>query len=130
MLVFLALAGTELSASALQHQADSDYLQEQILLQEQRISQLHEQLMQHQMSREQRRQGAARAPTRTTTAAAQNVERGGSRLYSDTDADLRKLNSQGSQRLHRHASGSTKGSSRQVSDELNKVRKTNLHFHT
>lgn len=102
----------------IRQQTDRDYLREQILLQEQRISQLHQQLMQHQQVREQRRQGAAAA-----VANAEGPLNSGSRLHSrfDKSADPYKYESQGSQQLTRHASSSTKGSSRHSSDECPKV---------
>ncbi|KAL8444247.1 hypothetical protein Emag_005604 [Eimeria magna] len=113
-------------------QTDRDYLREQILLQEERIAQLHEQLMQHQQTREQRRQEAAAAAA-AAAASGEGESQGGFFLPEEyhvaSKADTRQrshLQQQHQQQQHqqqeqhelvRRASGSTKWSSRQSSDD-------------
>ncbi|KAL8448694.1 hypothetical protein Emed_003603 [Eimeria media] len=110
-------------------QTDRDYLREQILLQEERIAQLHEQLMQHQQTREQRRQEAAAAAAAAATTVGDRDAQGGFFLPEEhhvaSKADTRQPNQQQQQQQQqqeqhefvRRASGSTKWSSRQSSDD-------------
>ncbi|KAL8270842.1 hypothetical protein Esti_005213 [Eimeria stiedai] len=109
-------------------QTDRDYLREQILLQEERIAQLHEQLMQHQQAREQRRQEAATAAAAAAAASGEGEARCGFFLREEnhvaSKADIRQRGQQQQQQEHelvRRASGSTKWSSRQSSDDRPKT---------
>ncbi|KAL8440379.1 hypothetical protein Efla_000267 [Eimeria flavescens] len=113
--------------NALHQQADREFLQSQILLQEQRISELHEQLMQHQQTREQRRKAAAAAAAGTSFEDAQLLSFSGEAENGFPAGEQQqpvgpkgRLQQQGSlqnQQLARHFSSSTKESSRQTSDE-------------
>ncbi|OEH77310.1 hypothetical protein cyc_08382 [Cyclospora cayetanensis] len=99
-------------------QADRESLRQQILIQEQRIAQLHQQLMEHQEAREQRRRHAAAAAG--VAAAGGHFSQGGSssRQTSYAERKLESFASRDSQQLTaRHAGNSTKETSRQCSDE-------------